>query len=197
MYPVPREPQWPDVKDCSYPITQKRTQVDLSKNVFGRIIDWLFTRPTFIIVQDYYTYVPSLNKWVFLPYNFVYDYASVPKFFGFLLSPTGILAYGSGPHDFGFRFGGLMLSDGPSDPYEFYVMNQKEIDTVLRSLTDKSSMLPFVSVPVAWVLSTFGSWKPIPMTNINWDKPVLPREFYNKDGTLKSEGRSLRKSLKL
>jgi len=185
MLPIPSNPQWPDKNlPNPSPIIQKQAQVDLGKGLLGRILDWLFNKPLFMVMEDFYIYVPCLVKWVFIPKNFVFDFASVPKALWFLFSPTGILAIGSLPHDFGFRFGGLMVSAGPEDPYKFVVMGQRAIDKVLESLTDKDANLPLVSKLVSWSLRIFAKWKPIPMDDIDWSMPVMTRKFYSKRGIL-------------
>lgn len=179
MLPVPGNPQWPDGID--YPVTKRVKRINTSDPTWERVKSWLFKSPLFVVTEDYYVYSKYLQKWIFVPKNFVYDYAST-KVFGFILRPTGVLALGSLPHDFGYRFGGLMVSDGPHDPYHFEEYTQLEIDRVLEGLTDEVSALSFIGDIVTWFLTQAGRWKPIPMDHIDWEWYVMPRRFYDEDG---------------
>lgn len=132
-------------------------------------------------MEDYYVYSDYLKRWIFVPKNFVYDYAST-KIFGFILRPTGVLALGSLPHDFGYRFGGLMVSPAPGIPYYFKQFSQLDIDRVLEELTDDVSKLSFIGDTVTWFLTEAGRWGPIPMTHIDWEQYVMPRRFYDEEG---------------
>lgn len=180
-YPVPENPQWPDKDDAEYPLTRRVKRIDLSDSTWERIQSWLTETPQFVVVEDWYVYSEYLDKWIFVPKNFVYDYAST-KALGFILRPTGVLALGSLPHDFGFRFGGLMVSDAPGEPYYFQEYNQKEIDKVIEEYSDRVSGLDFIGDIVRWGLGIFARWRPIPMDYIDWDYLVMPRKFYEDNG---------------
>ena len=179
MYPVTLYPQWPTVND--YPETKRVKRIDLEQNTWGRIRAWLFKTPLFVVTEDYFVYSDYLKKWIYVPKNFVYDYAST-RIFGFILRPHGVLALGSLPHDFGYRFGGLMVSSGVHEAYYFQEYTQLEIDRVLEELTDDVSGLSFIGDIVTWFLTNAGRWGPIPMIHIDWDYYVMPRRFYDKEG---------------
>lgn len=177
-YPKPINPQWPD-KDAAveFPLTRKLPLVNKNDNTGKQIWDWLTKRSKYLLVKDDFVYIPMLNAWSFIPRNFVYDNASIPRVFGFVLRPDGILSYGALPHDFGYRFGGLMLSAGPAYPYQFVELSKKTIDQVFKDLNNRVSNLKVVNAAAEWAVDTFAPWNPTDIEKIDWTKPVS-RDYY-------------------
>lgn len=65
---------------------------------------WLTSTRKFEITEDYILYIPWLNVEVKIPKGFIFDGASIPRCFWFLLSPTGILFIPALFHDYGYTY---------------------------------------------------------------------------------------------
>ena len=76
---------------------------DKSGNYFKRVIRWLFYTRQWKFSEDWYFQLFD-GTWVKAYKNFVFDGASIPKPFRFLLSPTGILFIPSVFHDCGYKY---------------------------------------------------------------------------------------------
>ncbi len=178
MIPIPIKPEWPDKKSYDKPVVKGLPLVCPDDPFWKQTWHWLIRRPRYIVTRDYYTYCPLLNAWIFIPRNFVYDFASIPRVpFGLFLRPDGILAYGAGPHDFGSFFGGLMLSAGPEFEYRFTELSDPTIDDVFGDLNEKASGLSFITGPAQWAVSNFGEPRKVDITEANWSQPTGRREW--------------------
>lgn len=177
-YPKPKVPSWPDINlEVEFPEVKQMSLVHKHDSTSKQIWDWLTKRSTYRITEDYFLPIPMMNVWCFIPENFVYDNASIPRVFGFLLRPDGILAYGALPHDFGYRFGGLMLSTGPDHPYTFTALSKSTIDDIFCDLNNKYQNLSYVNSVACWTVDKFAPWHPMDIQNIDWSKPVS-RDYY-------------------
>jgi len=63
---------------------------------------------TFELIEDWYIYIPGYGLCL-IPKRFVFDGASVPRFFWWLFSPIGVLFLPGLVHDFMYRFGYLLV----------------------------------------------------------------------------------------
>ena len=172
-YPKPLNIQWPSKDiDPIFPLTRKLPLVNHHDSTGKQIWDWLTKRSKYLVVEDEFLYIPMLSTWCFIPKNFVYDNASIPRVFGFVLRPDGILSYGALPHDFGYRFGGLMLSAGPEYPYNFVRLEKKTIDDVFCDLNNRVSGLKAVNRMAEWAVEVFAPWNPQDIEKVDWSQPV-------------------------
>ena len=175
--PIPINPLWPDKDDTSLPIVSPLPLVDPDAAWFQRLMQAMFRRPQYKIVTDYFTYIPSVNAWCYLSRNFIYDFASVPRPLTFMFEPTGLWAYPAGPHDFGYRFAGLMLSPAPGIAYQFVRQSRSDLDHIFRSLSDKANGLSTINAVGTFALSVAGglNYNPINIEDIDWTRPVTRR----------------------
>lgn len=95
-------------KEIHFPITQAIPGKKV-KGIFSKLKKFLFYRREFKVWHDHAIWSPLMKEWIFLPKGFIYDGASVPKILHSFLGPTGVLLLGSGPHDEGYKYGGLIL----------------------------------------------------------------------------------------
>lgn len=178
MVPIPSKPCWPALDDVSRPETKTMPLVDPGDTPWGQLKDWLFKKPLYIVTEEYFTYCPLLESWIFIPVNFVYDYASIPRFLTFILRPNGLLGYGAGPHDFGCRFGGMMISRNDEDPYHFHPMPKGLIDDVFGDLNNKSNKLKPINNLATWTVKRFGGeLDPIDIETVDWSQPVYGQHY--------------------
>jgi len=173
--PLPEfEPRWPTRREALLPETRILPSINPLDPWIKRV--FCITKKTqYIVTRDYFTFVPKYNIWIFIPKNFVYDLASVPRPLTLFFSPSGPWAYGSGPHDFGYRFGGLIISPAPSVPYSFVEMDKSEVDDIFLILSDKSNNLPVLNRLATATLRTLGTinYDPRDMASVDWSRPVM------------------------
>lgn len=173
--PPDHRPVWPAKHDTELPTVRPLPLVDPHAPWWRRLLACL-RRTQYRFVEDYFTWCPWLGAWIFIPKNFVYDMASVPRIGALLFSPSGIWAYPAGPHDFGYRFGGLYLSFALDKPYNFWPMTRRDIDRVFLDLADKATGLRTLNRSATATLRLLGScnYQPRPLDGVDWTKPVSP-----------------------
>lgn len=170
---TPVNPIWPAKDVCRLPCVEPLPLVRPGDSWLKRV--WSLTKRTeFMITQDYFTHLPNIEAWCFLPGNFVYDFASVPRPFTLFFQPSGPWGYPAGPHDFGYRFGGLLLSPYPDQPFEFFALSRYEIDVIFLHAAHKANNLPRLNHVGYKSLRALGglSYDPRPLAGVDWSAPV-------------------------
>lgn len=128
------------VKKVQFP----KTQAQPSKKIkgFWALMKRGFTfKRMYEITEDYIIWCEYLNAFIFIPKNFMSDNASVPKIFNSFYKSDGILLLGAYPHDFGYKYQGLILIDKEGLLY-FKQMTRKKIDMILETLSAWESGMP-------------------------------------------------------
>jgi len=140
--------------DLHFPVTRAIPTV-IEENPFTRIWNFATYRRKFKIQEDYVLWVPSIAKWIFIPAFFIFDGASVPKILNNLYSPTGMLLLGAAPHDFGYRYKGLLYVDYLGN-LEFKTHTKDELDEIFNNLCAYESGMPKASKVATYTLTAFG-----------------------------------------
>ena len=107
-----------------------------------RIKKLLFFRRKWELTNNYVLSIPWLDILIIVPRGFTFDFASVPRFAWPILSPIGVLLLASVPHDFGYRYGGLIhiVMDANNIPVpKFKLWTKVELDTLLSDITEAVS----------------------------------------------------------
>ena len=152
-----------NVKKCTggihFPIIRALPTIR-EENFFKRLFSFLTYRRKWQIQVDYCLWVPSLASWIFLPKRFVFDGASAPKILNNLFSPMGMLLFGAGPHDFGYRYKGLIHIDAKGC-LRFVSYDQKELDNIFNHLCAYESGMKIAANIATGTLRVVGSkaWK--------------------------------------
>lgn len=87
------------------------------------------------LLRDYELYVEKLKLHFLVPAPFVMNFASTPRVFWPIMSPTGILLAGSVFHDFGYQYGGLFLKIKDGEYWQFEKFDREYIDSLLDIIT--------------------------------------------------------------
>jgi len=77
-------------------------------NYFKRLSGW-FSNRKWVLEKNFYFTMMGVD--CVIPRKFVFDGASVPRFFWFVLHPTGILMIPGLIHDFGYKYRYLIKDD--------------------------------------------------------------------------------------
>jgi hypothetical protein len=171
--------EWPGKEEANLPTGLDPQPLLEPKGWWGKNFGFIFERRKYKTTIDYFTYVDEMGMWMWCPPNFVYDFASVPKILP--ISHDGILSYGALPHDFIYRFGGLLLSSGPGYDFHFIKIDKSLGDRILRTQNIKSTKSP-VPKAVHWIahgilrLAGWANYKPRDILKVDWSKPVYATE---------------------
>ena len=142
------------IKDIHFPLL-KPLETQRNQKFFGKIKDFLTYRRKFEFVEDWCVYSKKIRQFIFIPKTFIIDGASVPKVLYFSYSPTGVLFYGSFPHDFGYRYEGLFLIDQYNN-INFVKFDKSDLDDLFLEICSQENHMPTVSKVAKTTLSIFG-----------------------------------------
>lgn len=166
------------IKEIHFPKIQP-LPLNRKKSFFGRIKDFFTLRREFIILEDYYVWSEYLKSFIFIPKNFIFDGASVPKALNSLYNPMGMLLYGAGPHDFGYRYKGLILVNESLNINFFWKFSKTQLDKVFNDLCELESGMKKASSVATFALTLFGFTGWNEATNNNRKLEIdFPELFY-------------------
>ena len=163
-------------KEIYFPTVQALPN-PIPKNMMERLKAFFRDKRNYEIKRDYVLWVPYLSKFVFIPNFFIYDTASVPKILNSVFNPSGILLLGSLPHDFGYRYEGLLLVNPISGEVYFQGYSKSELDIIFKTLCAWESGLKLApaTATLGLTVSGFFSWNMNRKNNLNiqQDFPIV------------------------
>lgn len=145
-------------KQVHFPTNQAQPQK--TKGFFNKLKAFGTFKRMYKTTKDYILWSEYLQKFIFIPENFLYDNASVPKILNSVFKSDGILLLGACPHDFGYKYGGLLLvSDKGRIVFMRY--SKKELDTIFKELNTQENGLKKSSSIATFALTVAGgrTWK--------------------------------------
>jgi len=148
-------------KDIHFPILRAVYKVAPKRSWWQKIIKFFTYHRWYEFMSDYILWVPSIDKYAFIPTSFVCDNASVPKVLSSLFNSDGMLLLGSYFHDFGYRYQGLFVVDMSTGELVFVTLNKKEFDRIFKDLCIYESGFKKASWIASTGLKLFGfiGWK--------------------------------------
>ena len=137
-----------------------------SKGLFGGIVLWLLTSRKWEITSDFLFTIDSTNY--VIPKGFIFDGASVPKFFRSWLSPMGVLLVGGLVHDYAYKYETLRLSGKPK---ALTKKNQKWCDQLFRDINIHVNGFKIINNGAYYALRLGGwlAWRKHRKGNAQWD----------------------------
>lgn len=164
---------FPSKEDVNFPVVMGIPMWPRGTSRIKVLLSPMIKRREYIVRADYIAYIPALEKYCLIPSYFVSDLASIPKAIPWC-SHDGLLYRGSIPHDFGYRFKGLLLSEGPGHDFYFTALTQDCCDRVFTSLNDQANNLPKFNKAVERILNVFGdsSYGQRDIAEVDWTLPV-------------------------
>ncbi|MCP3683311.1 MAG: hypothetical protein GY861_11535 [bacterium] len=130
LNPLTKEPHFPIIRAVLNPIKGWRKLF----SIFTYSRKWE-------VMEDYFLWSDSLQRYIFIPKGFIYDAASVLKLLKSIYSGVGILFMGSGPHDFGYRYNGLLTVNKKFEVI-FLPCTKFELDKIFNGLCIEENKLP-------------------------------------------------------
>lgn len=91
------------------PILQPIRIPTKDKGFWSALWMWIMGRRNWVVVKDFYFTLEG-TKYV-IPKGFIFDGASIPKYFAMWLSPVGVLLMGGLIHDYMYRYAHLLTAD--------------------------------------------------------------------------------------
>jgi hypothetical protein len=158
-------------KEIHFPVIRPVLSPTPSRNIFIQMYRFLVFSRRFCLLEHHIFWIPILERFCFIPKTFVYDGASVPKILNFLYMATGLLFYGSLPHDFGYQYAGLLLVNSNSNRIEFEHFTKHELDIIFEQLSAMESGMPIMSKLARIIglgLPGIIVWKRYRKKNNNW-----------------------------
>ncbi len=145
------------------------------KGFFGAIWIWLMNTRKWELTQDF-TYKIDRRLYI-IPKGFVFDGASVPKFFRSWLSPMGVLLIGGLIHDYGYKYKTLRYSThnptkaGSPNP-TIGDKDQKWMDKTFRDINIKINGFFILNYLAYYALRMGGflAWNGHRKRNLKWDE---------------------------
>jgi len=136
-----------------------------SKGFFGGIYLWLVTTRKWQLVADWHFTLDS-TKYV-IPKGFVFDGASVPKYFRSWLSPTGVLLLGGLCHDFLYKHEVLLLAGKKKATSK---KTQKWCDQTFRDINIDINGFKIINYGAYYALRLGGwlAWRKHRKVNAHW-----------------------------
>lgn len=173
--PIPHTPHYPDKDSCELPIVQPLPLVNPHDGPLKKTWWWLVKRTEYQVRRDYFTHIPGYG-WTYIPKNFVFDFASVPKLLCGFLSPFGVFAYPAVPHDFMYRFGGLLLAEEEHSPFTFQEFSRQQADQIFNRTANKATNFKRLNWLATKILRLWGwiNYQPRDIYRVDWSKPVPP-----------------------
>ncbi len=148
-------------KEIHFPTVQAIYKKPPKRTWYQKILKFLTYRRWFEVQNDYVLWIPLLDSYIFIPASFVFDGASVPKVLNGLFNTNGILLLGALPHDFGYRYNGLLRIAEETGSLYFKKFSKNELDRIFGNLCAWESEFPKASFVAEKTLSLFGflGWK--------------------------------------
>jgi len=139
------------------------------KGFWGGVWTWIMVTRTWEITKDF-QYSIDGEHYV-IPKGFVFDGASVPKFFRSWLSPMGVLLIGCLVHDYGYKYQTL-LKKGKGQCNG--IKTQKEMDETFRDINISVNGFKMINYLAYYALRLGGfvTWKGHRKRGADWKGSV-------------------------
>ena len=157
------------IKFKEYPHMKPLRMATKDKGFFGGIWLWIATTRKWEITQDW-TFSLGTQHFV-IPKGFVFDGASVPKYFRSYLSPMGVLLIGGLVHDYGYKYETLLMAGKKK---VLSKKNQKWMDKTFRDINIDQNGFKIINWIAYLALRGGGwlAWRKHRKNNLNWKDSV-------------------------
>jgi hypothetical protein len=139
------------------------------KGFWGGVWTWLMVTRTWEITKDFHY---SINGEAYvIPKGFVFNGASVPKFFRSWLSPMGVLLIGGLVHDYGYKYQTLLRKGKRTCNG---LKKQKEMDIIFRDINIDVNGFKVINYIAYYALRLGGffAWKGHRKVGADWKGSV-------------------------
>lgn len=141
-------------KYTDFPVLQPIRIPTKDKGFFSAIWMWIFGRRNWVLVKDFKFELEG-TKYV-VPKGFIFDGASIPKYFAMWLSPVGVLLMGGLIHDYMYKYECLLHADKKS---ACKPIKLKRADEIFRDINIEINGF-YVMNYVAYYGLRLGGWWP-------------------------------------
>ena len=136
---------------------------------WGGVWVWIMVTRKWELTKDF-QYSIDDEEFV-IPKGFVFDGASVPKFFRSWLSPMGVLLIGGLVHDYGYKYQTLLKKDKKQNNG---LKTQKEMDITFRDINISVNGFKTINYLSYWALRLGGffAWKGHRKNGLDWKSSI-------------------------
>ena len=158
------------IKFKEYPHMKPLRMPTKDKGFFGGIWLWIATTRKWEITEDW-TYSLGDTQHFVIPKGFVFDGASVPKYFRSYLSPMGVLLIGGLVHDYGYKHQTLLMAGKKK---ALSNKSQKWMDQTFRDINIDQNGFKIINWIAYLALRGGGwlAWRKHRKNNIHWKDSV-------------------------
>ena len=127
-----------------------------SNSRLKQLLFWFKSSRKWKFGQDYVIYYQKENKYIYIPKGFCIDGASVPKILSNIYSSISILFLGAIPHDFGYKYNGLLILNTNTKQLHLETYTRETLDIIFRDINIQFNNLPYITQYAYLALKTFG-----------------------------------------
>ena len=117
---------------------------------------WITATRKWKFDEDYIIHYRKQNKYIYIPKGFRINGPSIPKIGYTIYNPVGILFLGSMPHDFGYKYNGLLVLDINTKQLHLEVYTKDELDIIFNDINIQFNNLPHITNCAYVALKLFG-----------------------------------------
>tara|TARA_R110000824_G_scaffold65183_1_gene169967 strand:- start:217 stop:699 length:483 start_codon:yes stop_codon:yes gene_type:complete len=158
------------IKFTEYPHMKPIRMATKDKGFFGGIWLWIMETRRWEITQDWAFSLGDTQHFV-IPKGFVFDGASVPKYFRSYLSPMGVLLIGGLVHDYLYKYETLLMAGKKK---ALSKKTQKWCDQTFRDINIDQNGFKIINWLAYLALRGGGwlAWRKHRKNNLNWKDSV-------------------------
>jgi len=134
------------------PVMSPMAMPTKDKGFFAAIFMWIITTRKWRIEKDWNFRLNTMEYMI--PKGFVFDGASVPKYFRSWLSPMGVLLMAGLIHDYGYKYARLKWRDGHTS----VLHDQKYFDEIFREVAIADNGFKVINFIAYYALRLGGWW---------------------------------------
>lgn len=173
LYWILRRNVVPVVAAAKMPVLRPVPIPTKNRRFLMRVLVWLFDVRKWKLVENWH-FTLSNGIEIVLPKDFIFDGASIPRLFWFLLSPVGLLLIPALIHDYGYRYDQLWKKDENGQIVAFQKnAGRRYWDKLFRNVGEEVNGFAVID-SIAWLGVRLGgscNWKKHRRTNAPPAKP--------------------------
>jgi Protein of unknown function (DUF1353) len=160
VYAIFRKDVKPAIIEAEMPVLQPLPIPTLNRTFIMRVLVWLFDVRKWRLVENWHFKLKEDKEIVeiLLPKDFLFNGASIPRIFWFILSPVGLLMIPGLIHDYGYRYNQLWQKhvNGNIEPY-MKEAGRKAWDDLFRTVGEQVNGFAGIDT-IAWAGLRLGGW---------------------------------------
>jgi hypothetical protein len=160
LYTIFRRDVRPLITESEMPVLQPLPIPTFNRTFIMRVLVWIFDVRKWRLVENWHFKLKEDTEIaeIVLPKDFLFDGASIPRIFWFILSPVGLLMIPGLIHDYGYRYNQLWQKqvNGNIEPY-MKEAGRKAWDDLFKTVGEQVNGFAGIDM-IAWLGLRLGGW---------------------------------------